>query len=276
MGLLRWFRKKPRAEAAFGGEPRLAWQDMGLDEAIAAVASLRSEPAIQDRARQFARQYGPEVIPELRRRFDVMIEPPPNFSAREPSACAWAGCWRFALFEILYQYREHALPVIREMACGGHDGTALLLLCRLAAEGVDRQRIVADLRSLMTGLPSSVRCDLAEQLLWLARKEPALGTVVEELRQAPEFERALVEVREFSDQYSGPLEGGRERPNGPPRRVVGRRALFVAISFAFGVWAAVTVVGKTGVEGAVLVGALAAALSAAVLFLVELVVLNRM
>src|SRR5262249_19334065 len=125
MGLFRWFSKKPLAEAESDGAPRLALPDTGLDEAIAAVASLRSERAIQDEARLFVRQYGPEVIPALRRRFDVMIEPPPDFSARDPSVCAWAGCWRFALFEILYQYREHALPVFREMGRDGHDGTTV-------------------------------------------------------------------------------------------------------------------------------------------------------
>src|SRR5262249_51170890 len=157
----------------------------------------RSELAIQDEARLFVRQYGPEVIPALRRRFDVMIEPPPDFSARDPSVCAWAGCWRFALFEILYQYREHALPVLRGMGRDGHDGTTVVLLCRLAAEGVDPQRIVADLRSQMPDLPSSVRCDVAEQLLWRARKDPALAAVVEDLRQAPAFEQALDEVQQF-------------------------------------------------------------------------------
>jgi hypothetical protein len=276
MGLFRWFRREPLAAAELGRKPALALPDMGLDEAIAAIAALRSEPAIQEAARQFPERYGPEVIPELRRRFDVMAEPPPSFSAREPSVCAWASRWWVALYEILYQYREQALPVFREMARDGHNGTAIVLLCRLAAEGVDRQQIVADLRSLMPDLPCSARCDIAAQLLWLARKDPAVASVVEELRQEPAFEQALVEARQSGDECDGPPVGGPGRPNLPPPGVVGRRAVFVAITFAFGVWVAVAVVGSTGVWGAAWVGAFAAAVSAAVIFLVEMAVLNKM
>src|SRR5262245_16881164 len=99
MGLFSWFRKKapPAAEPA-GCAPGLPLPDRDLDEAIAAIAALRSPLAVQERARDLSRQYGPDVVPELRRRFDVMIEPPPSFSAREPSVCAWANCWCFALF----------------------------------------------------------------------------------------------------------------------------------------------------------------------------------
>jgi hypothetical protein len=277
MGLFPWFSKKPPAGAEpVGGESPLTLPGVNLDESIAAVAAQRSELAIRDRARQFSRQYGPEVIPELMRRFDVMTEPPPSFSAREPSALAWAGCWRSALFEILYHYREHALPVFREMARNGYQGTAFVLLCRLAAEGVDRQRVDADLRSQMPDLPFSVRCDVAGQLLGLARQDPALATVLEDLRQAPAFEQALAEVRPYVEERGGPPGGGRERPAGPPRGAVGRRALLVAIAIAFGVGAAAAVVGSTGVWGAALVGALAVAVSAAVLFLVEMAVFTRM
>src|SRR5262249_23791063 len=150
-----------------GGELQLAVPDGDLGASIAAIAAQRSQLAIQDKARQFVRQYGHEVIPELRRRFDLLSAPPPSFAAREPSVCAWASCWGIALFEILYQYREHALPVLREMACNGHNNTAIVLLCRLAAEGIDRQRIIADLTKQMPDLPYAVRCDVAEGLRWL-------------------------------------------------------------------------------------------------------------
>jgi hypothetical protein len=72
-----------------------------------------------------------------------------------------------------------------------------------------------------------------------------------------------------------PLEVGLERPTGP-RGVLGRRTLLVGVALVLGVWVAVAVVGSTGVWGAIWVGGLAALFSAAVLFCVEVAVLNRM
>src|SRR5688572_28300499 len=85
--------------------------DGDLDRSVAAVAALRDEWAVREAARRFPAAYGPEVVSELARRFNVMIEPPPGFAARDPNATAWIGRWQHALVEILGQYRKHALPV---------------------------------------------------------------------------------------------------------------------------------------------------------------------
>jgi hypothetical protein len=270
MSLFAWYRKQSTIPA----EP--ASSEMTLDESIAAIAALRNEIAMQDSARRFSLSHGPAVIPELQSRFDVMIEPPPSFSAREPSACAWITCWQTALYTILYQYREHALPVFRQMASNDQNCTAIVLLCRLAAEGVDRQQIVADLVRQMPDLPFLMRCEIVEELLWIAHKEPALTTVIEELRQSPAFEEALVEVRSYGDDYHAPLEGPCHVQGNAPRGVIGRRVLLLAIAIVLGIGSAFAVVGSTGIWGAGLAGVLTATVSAAVLFLVEVTVLNRM
>lgn len=194
MDLFRWFRKQPPPRAP------LAPPDANLDQALAALAALRNEPAIQERAHEIPQLFGPENIPELRRRFDNLPEPPPGFTAREPSACAWITCCHLAMYEALFQYREHALPGLREMAFNSHDPRAIILLCRLAAEGVDRRRTVADLTSGMPGLPGEVRLGVAEWLLGAARKSATITAVVEELQQSPEFEQALAEAARFGDE----------------------------------------------------------------------------
>jgi hypothetical protein len=197
MWLSRWFGEKRRRAAA--QKSSAIRPGMGLDEAVAAVAALQNEAAIAEAARQFPLLFGPEAIPELMRRFDRLAEPPPDFSAREPSACAWIACWHVALHEILLRYGEHAVPVFRAMACEGNNATAVVLLCRLASENMDRGRIVADLKGLLPDLPPVVRCDIAARLLGSARTSPDLASVVEELRQVAQFEESLAEAQSFED-----------------------------------------------------------------------------
>lgn len=195
MSLFRWFTKRLQSVEALQPRPVL-----DLDRRIAAIAALRNEPAMQEPARHFVRQCDPVVIPELLRRFDVMIEPPPSFAAREPSVCAWITCWQTALYEILYRFGEHALPALREMARAGANAVAIVLLCRLAAEGIERRRIVADLIDQMPYLPIAQRLDVADRLRWLAHKDPAMAAIVEDLRQAPAFEEARIEAEQWTDQ----------------------------------------------------------------------------
>jgi hypothetical protein len=121
-----------------------------------------------------------------------------------------------------------------------------------------------------------VRCDVAWQLLRLAGKEAAIVTVIEELRQAPEFEQAVAEARLAGDENGDPLEDEPARLTAPPRGRIGRRVLLAAIALALGVGAGVAVADSIGGWGAVGMGAFAATFSGAVLFLVEVAVFNRM
>jgi hypothetical protein len=80
------------------------------------------------------------------------------------------------------------------------DGMALVLLCRLAAEGIDRRRTIEDLQGQMPEWPRALLLDVAAALRWRARREPALAAVVEDLRQVPAFAQALAEVEQFGDE----------------------------------------------------------------------------
>jgi hypothetical protein len=194
MGLLRWFRKSPDAGSATSLVPPGA----DLDTAIAAVAAVRGEAARREASRQVPRLFDPEAIPELACRLDRLAEPPPAFSAREPSACAWIACWHASIFDILACYGEQSVPTLQEMARAGHF-SAVVTLCRIAAHGCDRDRVVAGIRALIQELPASMLGDAAGQLVALSREEPGLAAVVEDLRQVTAFEEALVEARRFAD-----------------------------------------------------------------------------
>ncbi len=191
MGLVDWFRKKFLA-ASDPNQPQLVLAGLGVDEAIALIAAESWRFDVNREARQFPLLFGPEVIPELWRRYESIGEPHPSFETRKRSMTEWIECWWRALDAILCGYREHALPSFWERV--DTNDRALLLLCRLAAEGVERELILAGLRDRLPGMAPERHEFIVENSEYSARRDPALAAVLAYLRQVPAFERATVEV----------------------------------------------------------------------------------
>jgi hypothetical protein len=174
-----------------------------VDQAIESVAVLIDDEAtFRAKAREVADSHGPWILPELQRRFHRPTTAPRGFTARERGLGAWLSCWQFAIFEVILQFRELALPMLRKVAFGEYDWTqanAIELLCRLAAEGVDRERTLADLRREMPRMRDTALLYVAGPLLRRSEVDPGVAAIVDELRQVQEFESAVEELRE-SDQ----------------------------------------------------------------------------
>jgi hypothetical protein len=198
MGLFDWFRKKPPPAPA--EESRVTALGGELDRAIQSVALLIDDrAAFRAQATTVANRFGANAIPELRHRFHQPTEAPPGFTAAERGLVVWLSYWQFAIFEILFQYREQALPMLREVAFGPYDwtqGNAIELMCRLAAEGIDRERTITDLKRAMPGMRDTALLYVAGPLLQQAESDPALAAIAAELGEVPEFEMAVQELRE--------------------------------------------------------------------------------
>jgi hypothetical protein len=167
-----------------------------LDRAVESVAMWIDDPlAFSTKAREVAATHGPAVMPDLRERFHRATSAPAGFTAEERGLGAWLSCWQFAIFEIIYQYREQAVSMLREVAFGKYDwtqGNAIELLCRLAADGIDRNRTLTDLKREMPRMRDTALLYAARPLLYQAREHPALAAIIEELQEVPAF-RAAVE-----------------------------------------------------------------------------------
>ena len=62
---------------------------------------------------------------------------------------------QFAIFEMFYFFGPASLPVLQRVAYGPYDwtqGNAIEILCRLAADGIDRKRVVDELVARMPGM----------------------------------------------------------------------------------------------------------------------------
>src|SRR5205085_4738278 len=127
------------------------------------------------KAQDVARRLGSSVIPDLRQRFHRPTTAPPGFTPAERGLAAWLSYWQFAIFDIVYQFGEQALPMLREVAFGKYDWTqanAIELLCRLAADGIDREQTLADLKREMPRMRIEALLYVAGPLLKDARESP--------------------------------------------------------------------------------------------------------
>jgi hypothetical protein len=121
---------------------------------IAWVAmSIHDPDTFARRARAAAERLGLGSIDLLPRYFHQPPRMPPDVAARFPGLGDWMSACQFACFEILYHFREAALPLLRRVAFGPYDWTqarAVEILCRLAKEGLETERIASEIAE---GLP---------------------------------------------------------------------------------------------------------------------------
>jgi serine/threonine protein kinase len=191
MGLFDWFRNKKPKPAAAAPKPEPApLPGDELDRLIESVAILGERRASRSKALEVAQRLGPERTAELNRRFDRWPAAPGFIQAGH-----WPALWQLAIFEILYGFKEHALPIFRELAFAESSAQSVVigLLVRLAAEGVHREPTLADLRREMPGMRDTTLVSAAHLLL--GEEDARVAGVLAELQKIPAFGRAVEESR---------------------------------------------------------------------------------
>lgn len=141
------------------------------------------------RAAMAAQQLTASAIPELTSLFHSESTPPPESADRFPGLGQWIAARQFAIFEILYMLGEPALPALRETAFGEYDwtqGNAIDILCRLAADGVQRTAILDELRRELPRVREEAVLYAFGPLLWRAKTSEPLQEVVDALSSIPE------------------------------------------------------------------------------------------
>jgi hypothetical protein len=159
------------------------------------------ETAFRSRAASSARHLGAARIEELAGEFNAEHTPPAELMSRFSRLGAWMAARQFAIFEIYYHIGAPAIPILRRVAFGQYDwtqGNAIEVLCRLAADGVERPAIVGE---LIVNLPEirdeAIQYALAP-LLYLQKSNVALREVISELRQVERFNEWYEEIAEHS------------------------------------------------------------------------------
>ncbi|MPV64342.1 hypothetical protein [Burkholderia sp. BE17] len=170
-----------------------------LNAAICSVAILVDDRVAFDmRATVVGRQVTPGAIDMLVSRLHTPTTPIPEaFEPNVRGLGAWLTAWQFAVFEILLQFRESALGVLREIAWGEYDwtqGNALEILVRLAAKGVGRGHTIADLHREFSRVSDEAKRYAVGPLLHRAKFEPEVAAIVSELHSVPDWCEVVREI----------------------------------------------------------------------------------
>jgi len=111
----------------------------------------------EDRARfqQAAQKVGRELpFAEAQKLTKFFHDPPPEPEDLKETIrkygmlTAWLHFSQDAVYEVLFQYKEEAIPLLYEVGFGVYDWTqykAIGTLCRLAREGIQTDKIIADI-----------------------------------------------------------------------------------------------------------------------------------
>lgn len=162
-----------------------------LNSKVRRVAEVVGDSAqFKERARKAALELGPDSIDSLTALLHFEHTPPKELEGKFPRLGQWIAARQFAIFEILYQLREEALPVLRRIAFGEYDwtqGNAIEVLCRLAAQGVDRSKIIDDLKAQLGSMREEAHWYALGPLLHYSEQDQNIKEILNQLLTVPEF-----------------------------------------------------------------------------------------
>lgn len=134
---------------------------------------------------------------ELSRYFHHPPAESPQFDVHEHGLGGWLSSCQFAVFELIYNFGEDALPFLRKIAWGEYDWiqcNAIELMIRLAADGVATKEIIADIRAEFPGIRHEASLYAIEPLISRLDREPDLKRVFDQLLSIAEFKTAFDEL----------------------------------------------------------------------------------
>ena len=97
---------------------------------------------------------------------------------------------------MFYYFRESAIPVLKRVAYGEYDwtqGNAIEVLCRLAAEGINTDATVAEIRAALPEMRIEALLYAFGPLLRRAALDASLAQLLNRFADIPEYNEAIAE-----------------------------------------------------------------------------------
>jgi hypothetical protein len=177
---------------------------LDIDAAITALAldllAGVKRTAFQARASALARsaQIDASDLEYLRGRFHTPPPEPDAYDFREHGLGGWLSRCQFAIFELIFNIGEPALPFLRQVAWGCYDwtqGNAIELLIRMAAQGLGTEETIAEIAKNFPAIRYEAQIYSLEPLLPMVVHDPDLEAMIGKLRmRIPEFDRVASEI----------------------------------------------------------------------------------
>lgn len=179
-----------------------------LNAIIARLADYLLTHRIDARFRELAREESASVsLEQLDQLRSLFHDPPPQsdvYDVKQYGLGGWLSACQFAIFELVYNLGEEALPFIRDIAWGEYDwtqGNAIELLLRFAAEGIRTEEILAEIKTNFPQIRFEAQLYCMQPLLPELEQNAQLKAIFDELRnEIEEFQRAYAELTEEAEE----------------------------------------------------------------------------
>lgn len=151
----------------------------------------------RERAKIAANELGSQAIDSLVSQFHAEHTPPPELAQAFAGLTQWMTARQFAIFKLLYNFGSPAIPALRRVAFGDYDwvqGSAIEILCRLAADGTNHQEIISSLIAHLPDIREEAHFYALGPLLQQSPGNQDLQNIINQLLVVPEFKSSYEHV----------------------------------------------------------------------------------
>ena len=168
-----------------------------LDKVIIELAEYLLEEGINDGFRSLAKEKSKSIsiadLPEMKSRLYRPPKQSSKYSMRKHGLGGWISTCQFAVFELIFNLGEEALPFIREIAWGEYDwtqGNAIELLIRLASDDIRRDEIINEIKYNYPTIREEAQLYAIQPLMKELSRNDKLKSVFNELLTVEEFKKS--------------------------------------------------------------------------------------
>ena len=174
---------------------------MQIDKAISDLAEYLLLNGINSEFRQKAKEITPLINTVNPRDLAKLLHNPPDepsfYTVEKYGLGGWLSACQYAIFEIVYNLGEPALPFIREVAWGIYDwtqGNAIELLIRFASKGIQTENIVAEIKEKYPHIRYEAQLYAIQPLVNKLKTDRSFREIFDRLFEIEDFKDAYDEI----------------------------------------------------------------------------------
>ncbi len=174
-----------------------------LDNTVRSLAEYLLQPDKMEEFRIKSKELSKTISIYQLDELKVMFHEPPKesnlYNAKDHGLGGWLSSCQFAIFELIYNLGDDALPFIRKIAWGEYDwtqGNAIELLIRFAADGIETEKIKNEIKELFPNIRTEAQLYAIQPLLTKIEKDQKLKNIFDDLMEINEFKESYEELTE--------------------------------------------------------------------------------
>lgn len=181
-------------------KPLIFMKEPDIDTIISALAGilLKDRTEFEKAAKRDAALLNVNAVNYLKTRFHNPPKTPPGIDEGQFGLGQWMAVCQYVIFELLYNLRETALPLVEEVAFGAYDwtqATALEVLCRWHVDGTLSRSVITEINRRIGDMRYETHLYFGRSLIVRKKDDDRFGGILLEIDNTS-FQEALKEFEQ--------------------------------------------------------------------------------